>query len=261
MKYQFLHRAFFRPDGKSRFLDALDSGWDEDFCGVGYTQAFHKTQRKDLPYRVSVEFIAARLGQAIGLPIPPSAITRFQQSNLPCFSSLDFNFERTKFPPTIPDLLYKAQPLICGGLLAFDIWIANEDRHDCNLVADHVANPRHIQIYDHDICLLHGNDCVGVERLGRAWNELGIGGHVMLDEINSWHYLHEWFDRIALVPDYMIEDICWAAFDLAEEMTPDETLEVVDFLKWRKPQLERLVKLNLDEFEKLDPESDSLFGG
>ncbi|MGH7136016.1 MAG: hypothetical protein ACREHD_09765, partial [Pirellulales bacterium] len=68
----------------------------------------------------------------------------------PLFSSLDFNFNREKLPPVVPDICVQRLLRDCTGVLLFDIWIANEDRHDANLLVDKVGAPGEMMVFDHD---------------------------------------------------------------------------------------------------------------
>jgi hypothetical protein len=134
----------------------------------------------------------------------------------PLFSSLDFNYQRASLPDIIPEFCVVALPELCAGVLAFDILIANEDRHDRNLLVDRVTSPRHMYVYDHDQALLGGLKRVGDERLSALQDRLGITGgavtggneHVFLPHIKNCEHLYEWAKRIQTLPDWFINAVC-----------------------------------------------------
>jgi hypothetical protein len=99
------------------------------------------------------EIVGALLGKALGLKMPAPYLVKVNKNYLPdtskwpsndneliAFGSADINFPSfsrfTKHDPIIRDLLYKWGYL--KRTIIFDIWIANIDRHDGNLLFDGV---------------------------------------------------------------------------------------------------------------------------
>ncbi len=220
---KFFYRALFRPDS----LDVFE-GFSRDFDwkgrALGYTQAWHRRPWDESPFAVYNEFICAELGRALRLPVPPFAITYMRtgaRKKVPLFSSLDFNFQRSKLPTVIPDICVEHLPKLCAGVLAFDIWIVNQDRHDENLLVDRVAKPQEMHVYDHDQALLGGHSQAlrGEDRLVALSDRLGITGsgvtggnpHVFLPYIKTCIYLDEWVKQIREVPPWFIESVCLEA--------------------------------------------------
>jgi hypothetical protein len=253
----FTYRAFFRPDQLGA-LEKLDTGFNEQGCGFGYTQAYHKAPTDDIPFRIPSEYIASKLGQVLGLPIPPCALTRFGQQDIRLFSSYDFNFERASLVPVFGDIVVAKLPHLCAGVVVFDIWIGNEDRHDENVVVDRGDDPRHLHLFDHDHSLLSGMNYSGVERLAKLEKDLGITGkppinnnrHVFLDELKSHEDLDFWIGRVQKVPDFMIDDLCDAAkSEIGIESNVASKLAF--FLKQRRDGIGGLINNNHDEFTAL----------
>ena len=152
-----------------------------DACGRahGSTQAWHKTAWSGSPYCIPNELISAQIGQFLKLPIPPFAIT-YSEDNDYYFSSLDFNFDRDQLPPVEPDLCWEHLPRLCSGVMLFDILIANEDRHDENLVIDNVIKPSFMRVFDHDQALFGGGgNLAGTNRLTQLHDRLGVSGGVI----------------------------------------------------------------------------------
>ncbi len=262
---EFLYRALFKPD-QIGALDKLDRALDEQGCGFGYTQAFHKAPSPSIPYRIPSEYIAAKIGQFLGLPVPPCAITRFGPGNVKLFSSLDFNFERASLRPIFEDIVVRKMPLVCAGILVFDIFIGNEDRHDENVVVDRGNDPRQIHIFDHDHSLLSGMNFCGKEKIDKLYNDIGITGkpplnnnrHVFLDQLQSQEDLDFWIRRVGIIPDFVLEDLCGFARDEIG-LEPDIAEYLATFLKWRKGNIGFLISKQRDEFESMPEGPRTLF--
>jgi hypothetical protein len=255
---KFFYRALFKPDS----LDVFE-GFDRDFDwkgkALGYTQAWHRRSWAESPYAVYNEFICAELGRAIRLPVPPFAITYSQEvgkRKIPLFSSLDFNFQRSKLPPVIPDICVAHLPQLCAGVLAFDIFVANQDRHDENLLVDRGSKPREMHVYDHDQALLGGHSHAqrGSERLSLLRDRLGITGgpvtggnkHVFLPHIKTCEYLYAWAEQIREIPTWFIKSVCLEA----KRHGLDNKLanETNDFLQHRRDKIVGIIDANRGSF-------------
>jgi len=247
---QHFYRAYFRPDSLSAF-EAFDKALPDDGPGLGYAQVWHKGNVDS--YAVANEYVAGRLGQMIGLPIPPFAITYYDKK--PLFSSLDFNFERAKLPPIDPQSCVDKLPSLSAGVLVFDIWIANEDRWENNLLADRVTEPRLLVVFDHHQSLLFGYREEGILRLKNEREKLGIckrpisGGtrpHCLQTVIASSQHLFPWITRISKVPNYFIKDTCDHVRELG--VSKEESQELREFLVYRRDTLEGIIKQNQGSF-------------
>ena len=111
------------------------------------------------PYRFANELVCGRLAQFLLLPMPPFGFTYFggqRGVNLPkglMFSELDFDYERRT--PVMPEIAACIEflPELCAGILLFDIFVANWDRHLGHLWCDSLLKPTRLMIYDHDLAL------------------------------------------------------------------------------------------------------------
>ncbi|MDZ4687859.1 MAG: hypothetical protein SH850_22530 [Planctomycetaceae bacterium] len=141
-------------------------------------------------------------------------------------------------------------------MLMFDIWIANEDRHDKNLAVDNVAMPTKMVVFDHDMALFGGCGTVGIERLNQLqFTRLGVTGgtvtggnrHCLLDEMKTAEHFDQWLERIATVPKHFIMSLCREAvrFGVASQAEADAAVE---FLEFRKRNIGLLVEMNRDAF-------------
>lgn len=175
----YFFKACFRPNSLDAF-EGFDVGIDGQGKGRGYATAWHKAEWSQSPYSVFNELICGELGRFIRLPVPPFAVTYHEaDGSKPLFSSLDFNNTRDTLPPIIPESCVERVLPLCAGILVFDIFIANRDRHDENLLADNADRPKAMHVFDHDQALLGGSPAYpfsGIERLEKTVDRLGITG-------------------------------------------------------------------------------------
>lgn len=253
-KPSYLYRAVFTK-GKDQIDPSVIAGPDGEGKGFGYTFALHKTKWSGSPYCLPNELISAEIGRFLRLPIPPCGITT-GEGGLVLFSSLDFNFDKLQLPQIVPDLCWAALPVLCTGIVLFDILIANSDRHDENLVVDNMANPTAIRVFDHDQALFGGNSIAvaGIERLKLLTNRLGITAgtvsrgnpHCLLSEVDTDEHFEGWIHRIDAIPDWLISDVCSEARGLG--LSKEESTEAKIFLVSRRNTFREIIKLNHKSF-------------
>ncbi|MBL0035370.1 MAG: hypothetical protein IPP26_06280, partial [Flavobacteriales bacterium] len=65
-------------------------------------------------------------------------------------------------------------PFLATGLLLFDIWVANCDRHVKNFEVDYSTTPVSMNIFDHGHALFGYVGGQGEARLNALMNRLGI---------------------------------------------------------------------------------------
>lgn len=247
-KSKYLYRAVFTKDPKdpTGFV-----GPDSEGKGFGHTLAIHKTKWSGSPYCVPNEFIVAEIGHFLRLPIPPSGIT-YGDGGLVLFSGLDFNFDKLQLPHIVPDLCWAALPELCTGVVLFDIFIVNSDRHDENLAVDNVARPTAMRVFDHDQALLGGGDptIAGVERLNKLTNRLGVTAgpvsrgnpHCLLDEVDTDKHFEGWIRRIEAIPEWFLSEVCSEA--RACGLSKTEATAVSDFLVSRRNGFREILNSN-----------------
>jgi hypothetical protein len=255
---QHPYRAIFRKDPKDPLGLKINSprGY-----GTGYVGAVHKRAMEDRPYRLVNELLCGQMAQALLLPCPPFAITLFQAQkdvnirNEYLFSSLDFDFERDSSPPPDFELCWQRMPNLCAGILAFDILVANPDRIREHIWCDDTEKPSRLLIFDHDSALLEtegGERCRAIrasESLGLHFGHLGDNHHPFLKKIDSARLLDEWYNRIALVPRWYVEQAVQDAQKYG--MNAGEAADVTELLLHRSRNLRSIVEANRSEFPKV----------
>ena len=232
---------------------------DSSRRSFGYIPSYHKRQWDGSPYRVPNEYICSRLGEFIGLPIPPCVITYNEILASPCiFSMLNFNVDKHELPPIEPRLFVKHMPRESSGILMFDIWIANSDRHDENLTVDDLERPSVVQVFDHDQALFGGDKNKGCDRMSQLVLRLGITGgpvtgnneHCLLGVIDSAEYFAEWINAICRVPDAAIERLFRDVLQL-KLINAEEHDAGVDFIKTRRGLLQSIIESHHADFPNI----------
>src|SRR5690348_11554661 len=102
-------------------------------------------------YVVPNEFICGRLGLIMGLPVPPGVVVRADSGDL-AYVALRFGQKGEKLPPVIPEHVVEDNPSVAAGVVAFDCWVGNRDRHTQNLAYSRAV--RNMHIFDHSHALL-----------------------------------------------------------------------------------------------------------
>jgi hypothetical protein len=203
---------------------------------------------------VANEFICSRLGDLIGIPIPPFGL--FQPvGTIPFtwFGSLSFRQTRDSPPPIIPRDFADTFPEIAIGIVVFDMWIANSDRHEKNLSMDASAQPPRADAFDHSHALFSSE---GIPRLRRLMNWFGIDGdahgsgnrHCLVDHIDDGDF-DPWIAKISGTPMFLIENVCSDMHELGL-LTEAEMVAAVEFLRFRQLNIRRLIHENYFEFKR-----------
>ncbi len=216
-------------------------------------QAVVKSNQPIAPYCVPNELICGEIGRYLQLPIPPGGLVEFE--NQVFFASLDFNLAGESLPPIVPATCVEALPFLAAGVLVFDAFIANNDRHPRNLSLDLSVKKPRLMVFDHGHALLGDEPSKSVERFKRVEDRLGIAGgedsggvpHCLLDHLKVADHLDAWLKRVEQVPGYVIEGVCERAVGLG--ITDAEAGAASDFLKNRRHLLRSIVKANRAQFK------------
>lgn len=169
------------------------------------------------PFTIANEIVAARVGQALGLPIPAGVIAEHERTLY--YLSLDVSREGKTLPPVLPDVFVADEPLLAAGSLVFDILIANNDRNAGNIARDEAFDPPRVSLFDHGHALLGTAPApIGEARLNAARGELGCDGLVtpgnrqlFIDLVSRDRDLLHWVERVEELPAYVIDDACQEA--------------------------------------------------
>jgi hypothetical protein len=207
-------------------------------------------------YLLANERICGSLGWHLRLPIPPFALMRKSDVTKRYFASLDFGSKDTQPKDMIPSRVCEAMAKTASGVIVFDIWIANPDRHEQNVKVDDPDNPTRMEVFDHDGALFGITKHRGVERLQSCAAKLGFAKLGSTWQVNKLataiktteHFAH-WAQLINDIPEGFICAVC----DEAEELgLLKEELDVCkQFLCNRRKHLLDIVNSNIEFFESV----------
>lgn len=223
--------------------------------GAGATGAMHvgvagvaKPNSAGLPLVVANEWVCHMLARAILLPIPPGFI--IDLNGQPHYVSLNFNLAGLALPPADTALIVASHPELAAGIVLFDVWVANGDRHAQNIHYDQTSD--RVEIFDHS----HASFSNDPANLATKTAQLAIGGHCLASELRSVAGMASWHTRINEIPEFYIR----AAVEDAAEfgLPPDKVGPSSDFLLERRPRLLDLLKNNRAAFPRVDA---ALFDG
>jgi hypothetical protein len=129
-------------------------------------------------------------------------------------------------------------PQLAAGIVAFDFWIANGDRHEKNL--SYSRNPPlPLFVFDHERALLGENRQGALDRLDALANVPPAGG-CLVPLITSGVDCIAWCERIAAVTRPTISDVCLHAEHVGA-VTAAERQAALDFLDTRKTELANML--------------------
>lgn len=217
--------------------------------GIGAMQSLHvgvagvaKAADPGVPYAVSNELICGYLARAILLPVPPGFL--ITKAGVPYHVSLNFNLAGQDLPPADGAALVAAHPELAWGIILFDAWVVNFDRHNGNIAFDQASNK--VQVYDHSHAFCHSNL---QSHLNYQSTSLGIGGHCLAAEVTATAGFNAWYDRILSIPTFYIEEVVASA--VSAGLPQNEVQFCTAYLLARRQQLRNIFHANRAAFPKL----------
>jgi hypothetical protein len=198
-------------------------------------------------YCIANEYICGELARFLRLPVPPVAMAA-PPSGEPCVVSLDFNPAGQPLAPADVNGCLHQFPLLSAGVLLFDIWIANPDRHNGNFHLDLGASPPALHIFDHCQALLGHVHGEALLRMARLRDDLGTKS-CFLARMTADSHFPLWLDRIRATPDFFIEEICHDSRPFG--LTDAECTAAIDFLKTRRDSLPALINSHRAAFKRI----------
>jgi hypothetical protein len=188
-------------------------------------------------YVVPNEFICGRLGLMIGLPVPPGVVVRTDSNDL-AYVALRFGKKGELPPPVIANDVVQDNPSMAAGVIAFDCWVYNTDRHPGNLA--YSRNGVDLAVFDHSHALLGSSPANGQNHLA-VNRDTPVVSACLAPWVTTTKYFQRWTHRIDAVPDDLIEDIV-RTVTCEGGLTSDESNAVVDFLRSRKARVLSLLQ-------------------
>jgi hypothetical protein len=212
-----------------------------------------------IPKVIANEYVAAGIARILGIPVAPGGVV--QMSQVPktlAYAVLQFHAGH-QLPNAIPSSVVRTMPRESAGLVAFDILIANPDRHTGNISGLFREKPPQMFVFDHSHALLGYDDRFSVQRLNSLRGRLGISGgtvtqqnrHCLIDELTDPLCFAEWTARIRSIPDFFIKDLC-SEMESRGFITVGESLALRDFLLERRANISKIIYDNRDEFKGMN---------
>jgi hypothetical protein len=199
-----------------------------------------------LPFLVANELICARLARLLGLPIPPSFVV--EKDGEPYHVSLNFHLAGEALPPVDPVALVAEHPELACGVVLFDAWIVNMDRHRQNLAFDTYSKA--VTLFDHSHSFYYGQQ--PQTYLANAASSLSIGGHCLAQELTSASNFSTWLRRLAEIPRFQLEDAVHDA--IIDPFTTADANFALEFLLDRRDRLAGLLSAAGAIFPKVQPD-------
>jgi HipA-like kinase len=228
--------------------------WGEQLTGASAPQrctlsGVVKRNSKDAPYAVTNEFICGRLGLLIGLPVPPGAVVTTDDDGKLAYVSLRFGPKGGALPPLDPQKFVEDNPSIAAGVIAFDCWIANPDRHQHNLAYVRGEPKIPVTVFDHSHALFGIQAGAAVQRLREMVCRPLVSG-ILRGHITSSTEFGYWADRIRAVCNELIRDICRTAIH-AEGITEEECTVAAEFLIHRKEHILEMIRASKERMPNI----------
>lgn len=190
------------------------------------------------PYMVANEYICARVGSLIGLPVPPGVIVQTPSHQLG-YVALRFGSAGERPPRVIPNELVTDHPELAAGILTLDCWVANDDRHEENIAYSRgAAWP--VAVFDHSHAFFGApGDPARLHNFARDFRPGVLGQHVTEPAL-----FEEWVLRIQSVRPGVIEEIV-GSLAARSILTSAEAEAARDFLVHRQASLPELLSTGL----------------
>ncbi len=202
---------------------------DPRYCTMG---GVAKLNSEQLPFTVANEFICGRLGLVLGLPVTPGVVARTDDDRL-AYIALRFGHKGERPPPVIASDVVADNPRESAGVIAFDTWVANPDRHAENLA--YVRDLAPLTMFDHSHALFGYNAQGAAERLQSQRNQPLVEG-CLCEHVTAGSHFRGWSERIAGVHDDTIRDLCRSML-VPGGITADESEAAHAFLVHRKGRI------------------------
>ncbi|WP_435612189.1 hypothetical protein [Streptomyces sp. bgisy159] len=222
----------------------------ENSTGGVYHVKLNAYARQDTsakPFAVVNDFVASSLGMAAGLPVPPGNLVGLYGGKHG-YVSLAFGDRGDRPPPVIPPKFCAERPWEACGIIAFDHWILNTDRHDENLA---YLPDVGVSVFDHDRTLINqppDGDAIASLSSGK---DIAYKTHCLIRHVKDVSHFPEWFDRISSVTRREILQIvgrCHSA-GLIDAHVRDALIE---FIEYRQSRIRSFIDRTKDQFISAD---------
>lgn len=200
------------------------------------------------PYGVVNDYIASRLGTFIGLPVPPGLLVKLS-GDIYGYLSMAFGIKGDRLPPVIFDQFAIERPWDAWGIIAFDQWVANWDRHDENLA---YAPSVGVAVFDHDMALLArtpGSESQACSTL-RQGRDLEVKAHSLAPHMLTSQYLDSWCERISTVRTTEVSRLVNDCVN-SKLISHETAVEIQTFVEHRKTRVRNYIERTMGEYDNI----------
>jgi hypothetical protein len=247
------------PAGRYRLIPGMLKPLDRE-RGIadnyeGGAHIFLKKNSADVPVAVANEYCGGELARQLRLPVPPGFVADVPEDGETAYATLGFNLHGENTPEIDAAAAVRAEPDLCSGVLVFDVWIINTDRHPKNLSFLERRPPHRVNVFDHSHAPFYPDAISAMQqRMGIAgWVEQGEQRghrHCLLDVLPTDAFLMKWVERIQSIPEAHIREICTDAEPLGWPAGTAAT--VANQLIGRRAQLPWLISRERHEFKSIN---------
>jgi HipA-like protein len=221
-------------------------------------RGYAKVASGAVPYCVANEYVCGRIGQVLGLALPPGAVIEPPVNERgAAWVTLSFSRKSEALPPVDPAAVVAALAELAAGVVVFDLFIGNTDRHAGNLAF--LPSRKRLDVFDHSHALMGTRQRRVQQRLvelrevtalaGQPVDDVPSNRHCLLDHVSSARGLLGWAEDLqGLIGDRFLHRVCHEAAALDVGATREEMIHVQEFLSERRERLKRLLYDHRDEF-------------
>ncbi len=206
------------------------------------------------PACVANEYVCGRLGELIGLPVPPGAVIKGPPGVAPAWVTLSFS--DVPLPPIDPAEVARRVPALAAEVVVFDVLIANEDRHPRNLAF--FSADRRLEVFDHSHALLGAGAGAGIGRLDRVRDAFVVDGasggntHCLLDRLTDAMAVKRAVELAQReVRDLAVRRVCGEAERLGIGLAKGDGAMLADHIISRRQRLDQIIRSNLTAFRAI----------
>lgn len=238
-------RALPGYEGVSIGAYGAAAGGSGAVCGVSLS-GWARQNTDERPYGVANDYIASTLGLMLGLPIAPVSLISLD-GDIAASVSLGFGERGVAPPPADLEQLGQKYPEDVAGIVVFDQWVVNTDRHDENLA----SLAKHGMVaFDHDAALIGWKPKVSVsDSIAKGRGHI-VSGHCLAPHVASWDHLSTWQEAVRRVPRWAIRRVVQQAFG-AKLITAKERDELASLLVFRASQIGAMIENRAHEFTRI----------
>ncbi len=182
------------------------------------------------------------------MPVPPGTVVTTDDAKV-AYVSLRFGPRGESPPPLDPQEFVEDNPSIAAGVIAFDCWISNPDRHEHNLayVPDEPKVP--VTVFDHSHALLGVKAGAVIQLLHETMDEPLVSG-ILRRYITSSREFEYWAERIRVLPNELIRDIRRMANHL-DGLSVEECAAAAEFLIRRKGRVLEMIRASKERMPNI----------